>query len=285
MARSRNIKPGFFQNDELVELPYEYRLLFIGLWTLADREGRLEDRPKKIKMSLFPADDIDINQGLSELGSHKLVFRYEVDNNKYIQILTFNKHQRPHHQEIASVIPAPDLSEPVATLSGEGANHFARNPPDSLNPITDSLNLIPSNTASDDAVLVTKKKRKLSGWKLETFFQFWEAFDYKRGKTEAADAWYDIEGLTPLLAERIIQQAGTEALYRPMYEKQGRTPKMAQGWLSGKRWEDEIKAPVTQSTPGRMEIAAENLRENFGTSVDQESLQVTGPGTRSLPKS
>ena len=31
MARARNIKPGFFTNDELVELPFATRLLFIGL--------------------------------------------------------------------------------------------------------------------------------------------------------------------------------------------------------------------------------------------------------------
>lgn len=39
MARARNIKPGFFTNDELVELPFEVRSLFIGLWAIADREG------------------------------------------------------------------------------------------------------------------------------------------------------------------------------------------------------------------------------------------------------
>ena len=49
MARARNIKPGFFKNEFLAEMPCEVRLLFIGLWTLADREGRLEDRPKRIK--------------------------------------------------------------------------------------------------------------------------------------------------------------------------------------------------------------------------------------------
>jgi hypothetical protein len=49
MPRTRQIKPGFFKNDELAELPIEARLLFAGLWTIADREGRLEDRPKKIK--------------------------------------------------------------------------------------------------------------------------------------------------------------------------------------------------------------------------------------------
>ena len=52
MARARNIKPGFFTNDELVELPFATRLLFIGLWTIADREGRMVDRPKKIKMEI-----------------------------------------------------------------------------------------------------------------------------------------------------------------------------------------------------------------------------------------
>ena len=67
MARARNIKPGFFTNDELVELPFSTRLLFIGLWTIADREGRMVDRPKKIKMEIFPADDVDCDQALTQL--------------------------------------------------------------------------------------------------------------------------------------------------------------------------------------------------------------------------
>jgi hypothetical protein len=49
MARSRNIKPGFFTNDELAECHPLGRLLFAGLWTIADKEGRLDDRPKKLK--------------------------------------------------------------------------------------------------------------------------------------------------------------------------------------------------------------------------------------------
>ena len=65
MARARNIKPSFFTNEDLVELPFEDRLLFIGLWTLADREGRLEDRPKRIKMAVFPADNVDVDASLA----------------------------------------------------------------------------------------------------------------------------------------------------------------------------------------------------------------------------
>lgn len=56
MARARNIKPGFFKNELLAEMPPEIRLLFMGLWCIADREGRFEERPKKIKMELFPCD-------------------------------------------------------------------------------------------------------------------------------------------------------------------------------------------------------------------------------------
>ncbi len=107
MARARNIKPGFFKNDVLVELPFEYRLLFIGLWTMADREGRLEDRPTKIRMEVFPADSVDVDAGLQALHDAGFVLRYSAAGVRYIQILTWGKHQNPHVKEAASTIPAP----------------------------------------------------------------------------------------------------------------------------------------------------------------------------------
>ncbi len=107
MARARNIKPGFFRNEVIAELPMFTRLLFIGLWCIADREGRFEDRPKRIKMELFPADDVDVGEALGELESSGFIVRYESCGNKYAQINNFTKHQVPHHKEVASEIPAP----------------------------------------------------------------------------------------------------------------------------------------------------------------------------------
>ena len=52
MARARNIKPGFFKNEDLAECSPWARLCFAGLWTLADREGRLEDRANVIQDEL-----------------------------------------------------------------------------------------------------------------------------------------------------------------------------------------------------------------------------------------
>lgn len=105
MARSRNIKPGFFTNEDLVELDFATRLLFAGLWTQADREGRLEDRPKKLKMAIFPADNVDVDAMLSGLHSAKLIVRYSVNGVQYIRIPSWSKHQNPHHTEKASEIP------------------------------------------------------------------------------------------------------------------------------------------------------------------------------------
>ena len=108
--RSRNIKPSFFSNEQLAEVSPEARLLFIGLWCMADREGRLEDRPKRIKMSIFPADSYNCEPFLAELADQRLIVRYQIDGQRYIEIPRFTAHQSPHHKEKPSCIPprAPD---------------------------------------------------------------------------------------------------------------------------------------------------------------------------------
>ncbi len=110
--RARNLKPGFFQNEQLAELPIESRLLFAGLWCMADREGRLEDRPKKIKIQLFPADTIDVAPLLQQLADQRLIVRYEVAGAAYIWIPSFIRHQKPHHRELPSTIPPAPKAEP-----------------------------------------------------------------------------------------------------------------------------------------------------------------------------
>lgn len=118
MARIRTIKPAFFMNEELAELPPLTRLLYIGLWTQADREGRMEDRPRRIKASVLPYDECDIDAMLEALSECGKIIRYEVSGSRYIQITNFDKHQNPHYKEVPSEIPAPDghVDSPVVAL-------------------------------------------------------------------------------------------------------------------------------------------------------------------------
>ena len=124
MARARNIKPGFFRSADLVELPFEARLLFVGLWTVADRAGRMEDRPKQIKMELFPADNLDCDALLSQLAAIGMIERYEHGGKRYLHITNFVKHQNPHRDEKASTLPSPSGFDvqTVATPAEHGAN-------------------------------------------------------------------------------------------------------------------------------------------------------------------
>ena len=125
MARARNIKPGFFRNELLVEMDFGTRLFFIGLWTLADKAGRLEDRPKKIKIELFPADDVDVPCMLHALAMHGFITRYAVKGVPFIQINNFLKHQSPHHKEVESELPGPDQADKEEEKNTEESGHSA----------------------------------------------------------------------------------------------------------------------------------------------------------------
>lgn len=108
MARLRTLKPGFFKNELLAEVEPLGRLLFEGLWTIADKRGRLEDRPKRIKAEVLPYDDADVSDLLTQLEDRGFIIRYQVDGEAYIQVTNFEKHQHPHVREPESEIPAPD---------------------------------------------------------------------------------------------------------------------------------------------------------------------------------
>lgn len=106
MARTRLLKPGFFQNEQLADLPMSARLLFAGLWTIADRAGRLEDRPKRIKALLFPFDaDVEMDDLLAGLCRGGFIRRYEAEQVAVIQIVRFLEHQKPHKNEPPSALP------------------------------------------------------------------------------------------------------------------------------------------------------------------------------------
>ena len=99
--RARNIKPGFFLNCELAEVDFASRILFIGLWCYADREGRFKWKPKQIKATVFPYDNVNIEKLLGNLMSLHFITRN--DTTGYVE--HFKKHQNPHPHEAKSILP------------------------------------------------------------------------------------------------------------------------------------------------------------------------------------
>jgi len=108
MARARNIKPGFFESDQLGEVSFCARLLFVAMWQLADRNGRLERRPAKLRAYAFRYDALsvaDVDKMLAELERASLIVLTDAEGLDIIEIPTFAKHQTPHPKE-------PSLYEP-----------------------------------------------------------------------------------------------------------------------------------------------------------------------------
>lgn len=132
MARARNIKPAIYTNEELADLPIAARWLFVGLWTMADREGRLEDRPKRIKMTIFPADDLDVGLLLDGLAGAGLIVRYAVEGSVYIWIPGFARHQKPHPREAPSTIPPYQGMTKATPRHDQGKTKEEASPAESL---------------------------------------------------------------------------------------------------------------------------------------------------------
>jgi len=145
MARARNIKPSLFKNEILGEADLVLTVLFQGLWCLADREGRLEDRPKRIKAEIFPYRELpDINGYLTELERLGFIRRYVVGEIPIIQVINFLKHQSPHKTEKPSELPKyRENSDSCPITDIEPLNHQSKTVKESL--IPDSLNLIPDS--------------------------------------------------------------------------------------------------------------------------------------------
>jgi hypothetical protein len=202
MARSRNIKPGFFQNEDLQELDFATRLFFIGLWTEADKEGRLEDRPKKLKNALFPADDVEVEQMLEGLAAYGFISRYERAGKKIIQIVKWAKHQNPHRREAPSTLPA-ETDEVVEEEQQAESGH---------------------QKADTEA----------------SFETFWKLYPRKTAKDNARKAFAKINPNAELLAQ-MVESLAKHCASTGWTKDDGQFIPHASTWLNQKRWNDEVK--------------------------------------------
>lgn len=144
MARMRSLKPEYFKDQDLAEdLPgpegRDARLLYPGLWCLADEYGRLRGDARSIKGELFAYDDdmtpAVIDKLIDMLADTGRVFRYSVGRSVYLVLPKLARHQRLEPHKTPSRLPEPpaDLvdssipvsSEKIPDKSGNDADEFA----------------------------------------------------------------------------------------------------------------------------------------------------------------
>jgi hypothetical protein len=236
MARARNIKPGFFQNEELAELEPINRLAFIALWTVCDYKGCLEYRPKRLKVQLLPYDNVDIEKIMINLEQSGFIKIYSVEEQNYIKILNFEKHQNPHPNEIKSGSKIPDFDENAIEINVSelvAINHDKNGTshadsllliPDSLNPLTDVLPKI-----------VKREK-----WE-DDFELFYKEYPKKVAPQKAKQAWKKIR---PNI-EVVIKALAWQKQSAQWFKNGGDYIPNPASWINGHHWENKPLEQVT----------------------------------------
>lgn len=122
MARTRLINPEFFLHEGLGRCSPHARLLFIALWTQADREGLLRWLPLRIHGETFPHEpELDVSKLAAELVESGSFVVYEHDGRLFGKVTGFTKWQNPHRNESASRFPPPpDEADYGAAFSALG---------------------------------------------------------------------------------------------------------------------------------------------------------------------
>jgi hypothetical protein len=110
IKRRRWIQPEFFTSEDVLALPRDARLTFIGLWLYADDYGRQRTHAALIKADVWPVDD-DITadtvvEPLVLLAERGMIRIYAADGREYFQLTGWDRHQ-PVQNPSRSNIPAP----------------------------------------------------------------------------------------------------------------------------------------------------------------------------------
>ena len=96
--RRRMLNPDFFTDPDMVaNFDFGGRLLYQGLWCLAEDSGCFEPNPLLLKMKIFPGDDIplgEIQKHIDRLVELDKIVLYQVDGKEYAWLKNFHKHQK-----------------------------------------------------------------------------------------------------------------------------------------------------------------------------------------------
>lgn len=227
------VHTDIWKSKQVARLSLQARLLFIGLITLGDDDGRLRGDPVLLRSEVFPRDEsvtvADVRGWLDEVITNELVVRYTIEDEDYLAHPNWTKYQvlRADRKKDSSIPQPPDNL--LATVLQPTDNQVATTPPQS------------ADTRLLEGKVSKGKVRKDKIIAQNEFEQFWSEYPRKIAKQNAVKSWNKIAP-TPELAAAILAAVQKQKL-TPQWKKDGGQfiPHPAT-WLNQGRWEDEVTA-------------------------------------------
>jgi hypothetical protein len=129
--RNRMVKAEFWTDPELLRWPLAKRVLYQGLWALAEDSGCLEDDVFSWKLQIFPSP-LDADVGLdrltvwrAELIAAGKLLPYEAAGKRYLFLRTFHAHERPRNPQRPD-LPLPPWLQHDSTVHERGGGTVTR---------------------------------------------------------------------------------------------------------------------------------------------------------------
>ena len=198
-----------------------------------DDYGRFDARPAVLKSRLFPLSESktmkDMTRALNSLASVGLVDLYTVDGKPFLQVVTWEKHQRIRAKR--SKFPAPDGI--CCQLTANDGNCVR-------NPIQSKSN--PNPNPNPNA----------GGRESNDFDLFWNAYPKKQKYLEAKIAFDEVTAPVATLLEAIDRQKKSDSWKKD----NGQYIPCPDTWLKGERWRDELPVNGSQGGLGAAEMEA-----------------------------
>ena len=278
MPRSRIVNPEFFLHEGLGRCTPHARLLFIALWTQADREGRLRWLPLRIHGETFPHEpSLNISALAAELVEAGTFTLYEHEGRIFGQVTKFTKWQNPHRNESHSKLPPPpdepDLSATFSTL-GQPRDNQRTTKGQPLErpilvtsyqlPVTSSELLVTSSTSSNDEVSPTRSRSDSDARPTLKIPTGDELLDYllhqwggRLGKSDSLPRWLntarDASPGIDLLAE--AKKAAAWEMSKPANKKKQVRAFLTRWWGRAQDRASSHKGGGSQSTEDALQIA------------------------------
>ena len=112
--RKRMVDPCIWTDDGFLQSSLPARLLFIGLITTADDDGKGQGSAASLKAAVFPSDDISIdaiNTLKIELAKKMRVEFYECEGRQYYRLCKWHNHQYVQSPKPSKIPDPQELTE------------------------------------------------------------------------------------------------------------------------------------------------------------------------------
>lgn len=222
----RMINTSIWRSKQVSNLSIEARLLFVGLITFGDDDGRLNGDPALLRSMVFSRDEkvtvTDVAKWLEEIVTLGLVLKYAANGDDYLVHPHWGTYQtlRADRKKESNVPPPPDGL--VAAIVQPTDNQ-------------------PS--AQDKTREGKLRKEKVLGH----FEAFWKEYPNKTSKKKAMEIWLRIFGNVNIktyvqidsLAASIIQGLSKSKQSSQWTKDGGKFIPHPTTWLNQERWADE----------------------------------------------